>query len=174
MTLKAHFALLARYNNLVNDKMYDIVAELPEEKRRRDVGAYFRSIHGILNHIIVSDYIWLRRFRGWHADSVVLSDPRVEPPTLALGRDLYERFDELHSARKVLDGVIASWIDELAESRYEQLLSYTDSAGRPREFVVWQAIGHFFNHQTHHRGQVSEVLDEMQVEHDYSNLTAIL
>lgn len=174
MTLKDHFALLARYNSAVNDKMYDIVAELPEEKRKRDVGAHFRSIHGILNHIIVSDYTWLRRFRSWHADSVVLSDPRIELPNLSWERDLYERFDELHSARKMLDVIMRSWIDELAESRYEEVVHYTDFAGRSREYIAWQAIDHVFNHQTHHRGQVSEVLDEMLVEHDYANLTAIL
>ena len=93
---------------------------------------------------------------------------------LSFERDLYERFDELHSARKVLDGVISSWIDELAESRYGEIVRYTDTAGRPREYVAWQAIDHIFNHQTHHRGQVSEILDELLVEHDYSNLTSVL
>ncbi|HUX13944.1 MAG TPA: DinB family protein [Spirochaetia bacterium] len=174
MTLKDHFILLARYNGAVNGKMYDILGELSDEKRKKETGAYFRSIHGILNHLIVSDLTWLRRYHAWHTDSVVLDDERVDHANLAWGRDMYEQFAELRTGRKEVDNILSAWIAELPETRYEEILRYTNTAGEARQYIVWQTIDHLFNHQTHHRGQISEILDEMEVEHDYSNILTIL
>ncbi len=145
--MKAHFDMLALYNRWANDRVYDAAARLPDEDYRADRGAFFKSVHGTLNHLLVGDRIWMRRFTG-----------QGEAPT-RLDAILHEDFAELRAAREAEDERIAAYIDGLTEERIAANFRYS-TITNPREIdqPLGPALTHFFNHQTHHRGQVHALL----------------
>ena len=148
--MKAHFEMMAAYNAWANRRATEAARELTEADYRADLGAFFRSVHGTLNHLIVADRIWLARFRGEPA------------PAYELAQILYEDRDELAEARRELDGEIVAFVARLDEARIAADFTYRMVT---RDAEVTQpmapALAHFFNHQTHHRGQVHAMLTRL-------------
>ena len=144
---------MASYNRWMNDRLYDCCATLSDEERKRDRGAFFKSIHGTLNHLLLGDRVWLGRFLG-------------KPyPARSLAEELYAGFSELRSERDATDRAIAEWIASLSESDLARELTYTTMANpQQKRQPMWFAIAHFFNHQTHHRGQLTTLLFQQGID----------
>ena len=147
MTPLAHYRMFARYNAWANGRLYDAAGKLSVEQYRADRGAYFKSVHGTLNHLLVTDRIWMQRFTG-----------EGEAPN-RLDAILFETFDELRAARVSEDGRILRYVEGLDEARIAGTIKYR-RVSSPEEFEqeLAPALAHWFNHQTHHRGQVHAVL----------------
>ncbi|MGL4491164.1 MAG: DinB family protein [Rhizobiaceae bacterium] len=145
--MKSHFAMFAAYNAWANTHLYDAAARLPDEDYRLDRGAFFKSVHGTLNHILVGDRIWMKRFTG-DGDA---------PKKLDV--ILYDDFSLLRIAREAEDKRIMQWIDDLLPEAFSGRFTYTTVTDmRTVSQRIAPALAHFFNHQTHHRGQVSALL----------------
>ncbi|HUF86919.1 MAG TPA: DinB family protein [Thermohalobaculum sp.] len=148
--MKAHFQMLAAYNAWANRRLMAAVEALAEDAYRADLGAYFCSVHGTLNHLVVADRIWLARFRG---------EP---PPGLRLDQILHDDRAGLATARRALDAEIVDFAGNLTEARLNADVTYRMIT---RDAQVTQpmapALAHFFNHQTHHRGQVHALLTRL-------------
>ncbi|MCT8998989.1 DinB family protein [Chelativorans intermedius] len=145
--MKKHFEMMAAYNHWANSLLYAAAAELSEEEYGRDVGAFFKSMKGTLNHILVADRIWMKRFTG-----------KGNAPA-RLDAVLYEAFPALRQAREAEDQRIIEWVASLDRTTLEGRFTYM-TVVNPR--MVSQrlapALTHFFNHQTHHRGQAHMIL----------------
>ena len=141
---------LASYNRWMNEKIYAAAAELTDEERKRDLGSFFKSIHLTLNHILLGDQSWLQRFRG-------------QPVTMKSTRDeLFTDFAELGQARLAMDDDIARWAATLDDVFATAPFRFHSVAyGRDRSVPGWAAVMHLFNHQTHHRGQVTTLLKQL-------------
>jgi len=138
--LKPHFDQLAAYNRWANRRIYDDAAVLPDAVRKQPAGLFFGSLHGTLNHLLVADYIWMRRFTG--------DGPQPE----RLNQILYDDFTALRSAREQEDDRIFTFVTGL--QTYDREIVYQNSTGKTYRQAVGPALTHFFNHQAHHRGQV--------------------
>jgi uncharacterized damage-inducible protein DinB len=156
------FRANARYNRWMNRKLYALAAELTEEERRRDLSAFFRSLVGTLNHILVADRIWLARFGGAPLSGVKLND---EPP---------DSFAELTKAREEEDARIIQFADGLTDSGLAQPFAYRSMKGDAFEHPLWYAVLHFFNHQTHHRGQATTLLMQLGRDPGVTDLIGLL
>ncbi len=161
MIIAEQYRWLARYNTWMNEKLYAAAATLDDAARKRDLGAFFRTLHGTLNHLLWADRIWLWRFT---------EDPEIGESrdrdgnriTLALhDQVLYEDFDDLRRERVKTDGHIETWIAGLDAERLAAPIRYGSLTGGPREHPLWQAVTHFFNHETHHRGQATTLLMQL-------------
>lgn len=162
MTHLAHFRDLAKYNAWMNTRLYDISEKLTDEELRRDGGAFFHSVHGTLNHLLLVDRLWLRRFRDAFPD---WSTPRATPLVETfetLGDILFEEFTELRRQRVTTDAAISAWVAELTVTDLSATFRYSNSKGVAREHPLWFALAHLFNHQTHHRGQVTALLTQLK------------
>ncbi|MEM1275075.1 MAG: DinB family protein [Pseudomonadota bacterium] len=145
--MKAHFEMMAAYNAWANRRLYAAALAMPENDFRADLGAFFGSVMGTLNHIMVGDLIWLARFR---------EQPK---PPFGLDHILHEDGEDLAAARKVLDDDIIAYIAGQSDQSIADSFTYTmmttgETVSQPRA----PALTHFFNHQTHHRGQVHALL----------------
>jgi len=147
-----HFALLARYNAWINGRLYDVAAALSDEERKRDLKAFFRSVHGTLNHLLLADRFLLGRLRTLHGESPALAAAVLEQD-FQPARELFADFATLRAERAVTDATIERWAGELTPAILERTLP----DGRP----FWRMAAHFFNHQTHHRGQVTTLLMQL-------------
>jgi uncharacterized damage-inducible protein DinB len=145
--MKSHFSMFAAYNAWANAQLYNAAARLADEDYRLDRGAFFKSVHGTLNHILVADRIWMKRFTG-----------EGDAPS-RLDTILYDDFELLHVAREVEDRRIVQWIDDLLPEAFSGRFTYTTVTDmRTVSQRIAPALAHFFNHQTHHRGQVHTLL----------------
>jgi uncharacterized damage-inducible protein DinB len=160
-SLADHYAAMARYNAWMNRKLYDAAARLSEEERRRDLGAFFRSVHGTLNHLLLTDRAWLARFTG---DGALFRSIDGTTPELSgrLDQELYADFDVLRREREKTDADVDRWVATLDDAALAAPIRYYSIAyARDYEHPLWWAVSHFFNHQTHHRGQVTALLVQL-------------
>ena len=172
-----HYRFLARYNRWINQQLFDACESLPEADRQRDRGAFFGSIHRTLSHLIVADQVWLRRFVKGGADHGVafasLDDAVLDlPESYTLDMVLYTQWGDLRAKRSQLDLAIEAWTVELSDNFLQVNMRYCNSKGVQREHPAWQAISHFFNHQTHHRGQATTLLAQAGVDVGVTDLIA--
>ncbi|MBI1202787.1 MAG: damage-inducible protein DinB [Rhodopseudomonas sp.] len=145
--MKARYQMFAGYNAWCNERLYDAAALLSDADYRADRGAFFKSVHGTLNHILVGDRIWMKRFTG----------AGEQPPSL--DAILYDDFQALRDARRSQDVLISRYIDRLDNDALAGAIRYK-TVTRPQmiEQPLAPALDHFFNHQTHHRGQAHALL----------------
>ena len=148
--MKSLFEMYAAYNAWVNERLYDAAGRIPDAEYRRDRGAFFGSLHGTLNHLLVGDRIWMHRFTGEG------EEPRE------LDGILYDDFAELRAERRVEDAQISTYISRLSEKDLAGAIAY-HSTRSPAELEQHLAplLLHFFNHQTHHRGQAHCLITEI-------------
>ncbi|MCZ7681755.1 MAG: DinB family protein [Sandaracinaceae bacterium] len=160
---------MARYNRWMNEKLYAVAGELSDEERKRDRGAFFGSIHRTLNHLLLADRVWLGRFTGATLEQGELGPGGIR----TLDQELYADFDDLRRERSRTDDEIDAFVATLTPDKLAGNLRYL-RAGKVNELPLWHAVAHLFNHQTHHRGQVTTLL--MQAGHDpgVTDLVAML
>lgn len=144
--MKPHFSKMARYNAWANARLYGMARSLPDASYRKDVGAFFGSLHGTLNHLLATDRIWMRRFTG-------LGDPPI-----TLNAILFGDLPSLEVARQEEDKRIVQHVDDLSDDDIGKELNYTTTGGVPQCYPMGDLLTHLFNHQTHHRGQAHTVL----------------
>jgi uncharacterized damage-inducible protein DinB len=159
MDLLAHVRRMARYNRWMNENVYACCARLTDEQRKEDVGAFFRSIHGTLNHLLLADRLWMGRFAG------------APFAATSLAQELYADFAELRRERARTDDEIVTWAQGLDAAALDAMLSYTSMVNpAPRRIGMDLAVTHFFNHQTHHRGQVTTLLSQRGIDPGVTDL----
>jgi uncharacterized damage-inducible protein DinB len=139
--MKNQFRELAAYNAWANLRLYEAALALPEELYRADVGVFFRSLHGTLNHLLLTDRLWLTRLTGAgeqprRLDAILCED------RLALAR-----------ARIAEDARLKGVVEGYDETSLLRPRAYRTTSGQPQEQVLADILLHLFNHQTHHRGQ---------------------
>jgi len=172
MSLKDHFELLSVYNQWMNSKIYEAAGQLSAAELAKDRGAFFGSILGALNHIVVGDTIWLKRFATHPSCLDLLREVAgLQNPT-NLNQMVFNDFGGLSEHRTLLDGMIINWIAELSEGDLDFILSYHNTKGVPANKRYSSQALHFFNHQTHHRGQVSTLLSQAGVNIGVTDLLA--
>ncbi|MFD1627248.1 DinB family protein [Azospirillum griseum] len=148
MNPKAHFERLALYNRWANRRLYDTASALTDNQFREDRGAFFGSVCGTLNHILVADQIWMGRIE------------QAGPRHSALDLILHEGLADLRAAREAEDERILRVVAAQPDDRFDSLFAYTNVAGVPQELPFGPVLTHIFNHQTHHRGQASTLLSQ--------------
>jgi uncharacterized damage-inducible protein DinB len=139
--MKSHFEMMARYNRWANRRLYDAAAALPDDLYRKDIGLFFRSLHGTLNHLLTTDRIWMHRIDGKGAS-----------PT-RLDAIQYEDFAGLREAREAEDARIADFVAAQTAASLDAVFDYKTTKGVPQQDPLRIILAHLFNHQTHHRGQ---------------------
>jgi uncharacterized damage-inducible protein DinB len=145
------FRMFARYNRIANELLYEQCANLGSVEYRRERRGSFGSIHALLNHILLGDGIWMSRFVG---------GGRTTPP---LNTILFDTFAELNEARAIEDAEIEAFFEKTDPAFLLTPLLYTNTRGKDCVDSAPMAVLHFFNHQTHHRGQVHVMISQTDV-----------
>jgi uncharacterized damage-inducible protein DinB len=147
-----HYALMARYNRWMNEKLHAICANLSDAERKQDRGAFFKSVHGTLNHLLFGDVVWMARFQ------------QREGPTRIIA-ELHADFGELRAAREVMDARILDWTATLTPQWLAAPFTFTSNVDRKtRTLPGWVLVAQLFNHQTHHRGQLTTLLSQLGID----------
>lgn len=160
---------MARYNRWMNDKLFAAAAKLTDAERKQDRGAFFGSIHRTFNHLLLADRVWLGRFTG-----ASLNDGEMGPGGIrTLDQELYADFDELRRERSITDDALDAFVATLTAEKLAGDLRYL-RRGAVNELPLWHAVAHLFNHQTHHRGQITTLLSQAGQDPGVTDLVAML
>lgn len=146
-----HYKRFSAYNAWANARLYDAATALTDFERKRDIRGYFQSLHGTLNHLLAADRIWLRRLTG-----------EGEAPA-KLNEILYADFNALREAREAEDRRLSTFVAGLAKADLTQIVEYENTRGEPKALALNLILTHLFNHQTHHRGQATQMLRQLGV-----------
>jgi len=140
---------MSAYNAEMNQRIYDAAARLSDAARREQRGAFWGSIHGTLNHLLWADQLWMSRFDGWDKPALVQKD----------SADLIADFAALRRAREAADGKITAWAARIDQAWLGQDQTwFSGGLGRDVSQPRGMLMMHFFNHQTHHRGQAHAMI----------------
>ena len=149
--MKDHYTTFAGYNAWANSRLYDAAAQLSDDEYRADKGAFFKSMHGTLNHLLTADRIWMSRLEG-----------KGDHPT-QLNAIIYQDLAPLREARQSEDQRIVQFVAGLDDAGFEKLWEYRTLNGTPQQQPLRDILAHLFNHQTHHRGQAHAALTALGV-----------
>lgn len=174
MTTCAHIELMASYNQWMNFKLYEAAGRLSPQALAADRKAFFGSLLGTLNHIVVGDTLWLKRFATHPTNFTALDPIRLFPDPSSLDGLLFTDIDALFTRRKMLDEMIVQWTATLTDENLTSVLRYTSMKGVVARKSFSQLILHFFNHQTHHRGQASALLFQAGIDIGVTDLLALI
>jgi len=148
--MMSRYVTFAGYNAWCNERLYDAAAKVSDADYRRDRGAFFKSLHGTLNHLLLGDVIWMQRFTG----------EGMLPKTL--DEILHDDFATLRAERRAMDDRISRYVGGLSEADLARPIRYRTFVNPVGiEQVLAPALDHFFNHQTHHRGQAHALLSSI-------------
>ena len=144
--MTSRYQQLAAYNRWANARLYAATLALPEEAYRRSTGVFFGSLHGTLNHLLLTDRLWLKRLtgQGQHPDQ--------------LNAILYDNRADLTRARLAEDDRLISIIEQYDDAQLAAKFVYQTTSGSPQEQILADILSHLFNHQTHHRGHAHACL----------------
>jgi uncharacterized damage-inducible protein DinB len=149
MITSAYVRTMAAYNAEMNNRLYDAAERLGEAERRRDRGAFWHSLHGTLVHILWGDAQWMSRFDGWERPATPIKQ----------SDHMLEDWVELRAAREKADADISRWAQKVDDKWLdEDLVWFSGAAQREIRAPKRLLVTHFFNHQTHHRGQAHALI----------------
>ena len=160
----------ARCNTQITIAMLDIIKNNPDAYSHK-TGGFYQSIAAILDHLYISNLNWIKAFSevietSLESEIINLSIPEY-------GTKVFENIiDADIGIRKTLT-MSEAFCNEIKDTDYDKIMKRKRRNGDIIEKITWKALVHYFNHQTHHRGQISEILDELKIENDYSNMIFI-
>ncbi|QMV61459.1 DinB family protein [Pseudomonas berkeleyensis] len=169
-----HIRLMARYNSWMNERLYAAASSLPDEALSAERNAFFGSILGTLNHLVVADRIWLGRYTFHPASYQALAALDTLKKPERLDQPMAADIRELRALRQRLDACIEALAQEIREEQLDQLLSYRNMKGAEARKNFFALLMHLFNHQTHHRGQVTTLLSQAGVDVGVTDLLMLI
>ena len=174
MDRSGHLRLMARYGTWMNEHLIDVAGKLTPEALLAERGAFFGSILGTLNHLVVADTIWLKRFADQPDRWPALQLVRDLPQPQSLDERPFDSLAALAVRREMLDRSIESWIETLTDADLDSVLHYRSTNGTAFAREVYPLLIHVLNHQTHHRGQVTTLLTQAGVDVGATDLLALI
>ena len=166
--MKQLMVYYAQCNRQINRVMLDTIAGNLDHPFEKPIeGYHFKTLGQILEHVFTSDMLWLKAFSDLASYGLSVTEVHALP---AYGAKVFSSFDDYRAARERLDDYIVRYCERVDEVLFEQKVSRKLKSGVLLERSAALALVHFFNHQTHHRGQISGLLDALGVENDYSNM----
>jgi uncharacterized damage-inducible protein DinB len=167
--MKTVFQAYARYNKNVNQDVINIVKTVPQKKLAQRFKTYYPTIYEMLFHILLSDINWIKRFKAQFGSYESLKRTKVGSyDEMKLKEELKGDYRKLFELRADADEEIENFVEELKDDDYTKVLKYKNYKGEDTEKEMWKVLMQMFNHQTHHRGQISDLLDMLGIDNDYS------
>ena len=174
MSMREHIVLMAAYNEAMNAKLYAAAAQLAPQDLFGERQAFFGSLFATMNHLVVGDTIWLKRFSIHPAQHSALGDIRARAMPTGLTTPMAADLAGLHAMRQQLDATICAWAAELTEADLEQILCYANTRGVVSRKRFSSLVMHLFNHQTHHRGQATTLLSQSGIDIGVTDLLMLI
>lgn len=174
MSEKSQLILMADYNQLMNQRIFEATAHLSDTVLTEDKGAFFKSVIITVNHIMIGDILWLKRFSKHPSDYTSLKQMNEYPHAESLDQVLYNNMAHFYKERKKLDQIIIEFCNELKAEDINNSLNYINFKKEKHCKRFGSLILHVFLHQIHHRGQVTTLLSQEKIDFGETDLPEIV
>ena len=164
--------LLAKYNKTTNDKMNAYIKKLTDEQWKQEFKTFYKSIKLICNHIYIADFAWLKRLSTLREFKYI--NDVIFQTNIGFDQVILNGIDNYIEKRNILDDKILQYANEIKDEDMTNQCHYKDSHGKEYTRNYGGSILHMFNHETHHRGMISILMEEMGIDNDYSNLISLV
>lgn len=169
--MKEALYAFAEYNRNVNQRLVGILEGLKSEVLNEDQGAFYKSIIATLEHVCMAEIGWLRRFKGFFSYPVLAASATLAAENPDLKKRIGDDPKKLYALLTEIDSLFVAFTGELEEKDLVVRVKYKNMKGEELERVYWHTIFHILNHSTHHRGEISALLDRKGVANDFSGFT---
>ena len=172
--MKAFLKEVAVYNRKADESLGKILSPLSDDQLNKETGTWYRSIRGTMEHITLSFLLWLKRYDHFQAFPSLKGSPLIRRDINQIKASLFEdprRFLEL---MKETDELVVDFIDDPEEEIWGTMFRYKNIKGEELERTFWKTLFHVLNHGTHHRGEISAMLDQQKIPNDFSGFTAYM
>jgi uncharacterized damage-inducible protein DinB len=167
--MKTVFQAYAKYNKNVNQDIITILKTVPQKKLVQKFKTFFPTIYDLSFHILLSDINWMKRFKTLFGTYESLQATKMGSyDETRLKEELKGDYEKLFELRVTMDEEIENFVKELKDDDYIKMLRYKNYKGEDTEKEMWKVVMQMFNHATHHRGQISGLLDMLGIDNDYS------
>lgn len=173
LAYKEHLSLMARYNAVMNEKLIATVTPVPEADLLASRGAFFGSVLGTMNHLVVADILWLNRMRPCPFGEILAPLDALPKPTQLTDMP-YPTLAAYVPVRSQLDALLVDFIASLDDDTIAGPLAYRNTQGQPFTRTLGLVLSHVFNHQTHHRGQITTLLSQMGLDIGITDLAPLV
>eukprot|EP01080_Neovahlkampfia_damariscottae_P010685 gene10685-3306_t len=155
MSLQKHFLRMASYHKWSFERVFKSLEKVSKEDYHKNLGLFFKSIHGTLNHLYLADMVWYYRITGQHSKSNNLSPYWMEEKDF---EKLFDNKQDVHDAIMEQCDVWLNLISKMSDSEFEKKFKYQNTKGVEFEKGYDLVFDHLFNHGTHHKGQITAAL----------------
>lgn len=174
MSEKTQLVLMAEYNKLMNQRILEASSKLSLESLIEDKGAFFKSVLTTLNHIMIGDILWMKRFSNLPSNVSSLMPLNTIDKPESLNQLLFSDLNAFEKERHRLDEIIINWCKELTNNDLDRLLSYKNFKNEQHNKRLGDVVLHVFLHQIHHRGQVTTLLSQEGINFGETDLPEII
>lgn len=166
--------VMAKYNQRINAQLLDVCKQLNDEQLNCDTGAFFPSVMAHWNHILFGDLIMMQRLRN--SGFIVLDSQVAEqlPCAAAVDDQFVTSLTELHNLRILVDNIYIDFTESLSEQDCRRQVNYQTTEGQTMSRNLAAFCQHLFNHQTHHRGQLSCLLSQFGLDYGCMDLPVVV
>ncbi len=166
--MKDQLLLLAKYNFFTDNEVIKILDQIEEVERLKDRKSFAVSLHGLLDHNFEATLYFQKQIKNSFPNLKCLNHDFINFETVYRKINLIN-FNELKEAIKLIDNSFVYFVSNITEEELNKSIPVTSFYGVENQFV-WFILIQCFTHATHHRGEISQILDEMGIENDYSGI----
>ncbi|OUS30500.1 hypothetical protein A9Q99_05980 [Gammaproteobacteria bacterium 45_16_T64] len=167
------FVLLAKYNRWMNDSIYKTCIEMGQDKIAIDQQSFFSSILKTMNHLLLGDLVWLYRCSGNKEIMKFVDGEGNNFRIQGLDQMIFTKIDQLYEKRKEIDDLIVDYVNSLTSDQIDTPTQYRSTDGSPYTKKLGVILTHWFNHQTHHRGQATALIHQQGYDFGVTDLIFI-
>ena len=167
------FLLLAKYNRWMNQSIYKTCLAMGQDSVDKNQHSFFSSISKTLNHLLLGDLVWLYRCSGDKGVMRFVDGDGHDFKITSLNQVIFSKLEELWEKRKSVDNEIVKYIENLSSDRVNELVEYRSTDGGLHSKELRTILTHWFNHQTHHRGQITALIHQQGYEFGTTDLILI-
>ena len=164
--------LMARYNQVANDRMDKVIQTLSPQEWDKNLGGFFKSVREVCSHMYICDVVYMQRFAALREFKI--NKDNFLDKTYTFKDVLFSDMKEYFPKRIEMNKRLIDFCSEITEDDLSKMLSFTNSRGEPTEKNFGGTVLHFFNHSTHHRGMISVYLEILGKENDFNSLLLVV
>jgi len=172
--MKAVLEKMALYNAKAGEAMLGILAKAPAALGTKDVGAYFKSIDGITEHMAWANALWLRRYSGFGTYTCLATSALLARPLDEIGAEIKGNREKTLTLFRESNELLSRFVSELPAGEFDKRVHYRTTDGNELERTLWHTIFQVLNHGTHHRGEISAILDMNGVANDFNSFVSYM
>jgi len=168
--MKEALEMMAAYSRRVNENVIVILTKLPEDQLKKDLQTFYKSLFATFSHMTMADINWLRRLEPVFTYSALTESRLLKIPSDELKASLENNYQSIFSLRREVDVLFEKLVSEINAGDLQQRVNYKNNKGDDLSKQLGHILMHLFNHQTHHRGEISALLDIQKISNNYAGL----